>query len=73
VAIVGSGSWGTALAKIAAENVAARSGPDGDFEPTVNMWVREKQVRAFGRMQDARNLPLIVFLFFFLAATAFLF
>lgn len=44
VAIVGSGSWGTALAKIAAENVAARSGPDGDFEPIVNMWVREKQV-----------------------------
>ncbi|KAJ9101634.1 hypothetical protein QFC20_005164 [Naganishia adeliensis] len=42
VAIVGSGSWGTALAKIAAENVASR--PD-EFEPEVRMWVREKQVQ----------------------------
>lgn len=41
VAIVGSGSWGTALAKIAAENVASR--PE-EFEPEVRMWVREKQV-----------------------------
>lgn len=41
MAIVGSGSWGTALAKIAAENVASR--PD-EFEPEVRMWVREKQV-----------------------------
>lgn len=43
VAIVGSGSWGTALAKIAAENIAAR--PD-EFESEVRMWVREKQVSA---------------------------
>lgn len=41
VAIIGSGSWGTALAKIAAENVAQQG---SDFEPEVRMWVRQKQV-----------------------------
>ncbi|EKD03459.1 glycerol-3-phosphate dehydrogenase (NAD+) [Trichosporon asahii var. asahii CBS 8904] len=41
VCVIGSGSWGTALAKIAAENVARRK---ADFEPQVNMWVREKLV-----------------------------
>ncbi|WOO85264.1 Glycerol-3-phosphate dehydrogenase [NAD(+)] 2 [Vanrija pseudolonga] len=41
IAVIGSGSWGTALAKIAAENAARHADM---FEPTVNMWVREKQV-----------------------------
>jgi hypothetical protein len=41
VAVVGSGSFGTALAKIAAKNVASR--PD-EFHSEVRMWVREKIV-----------------------------
>lgn len=41
VAVVGSGSFGTALAKIAAANVASR--PD-EFHSEVRMWVREKIV-----------------------------
>ncbi|KAL1410639.1 hypothetical protein Q8F55_004656 [Vanrija albida] len=41
IAVIGSGSWGTALAKIAAENAARHS---DQFHTTVNMWVREKQV-----------------------------
>jgi glycerol-3-phosphate dehydrogenase (NAD+) len=41
VAVIGSGSWGTALAKIAAENVAKRN---SEFHSEVRMWVREKHV-----------------------------
>ncbi|KAL7424749.1 hypothetical protein Q5752_000433 [Cryptotrichosporon argae] len=41
VAIIGSGSWGSALAKIAAENVWRRR---EDFHAEVRMWVREKQI-----------------------------
>lgn len=41
VAIVGSGSWGTALARVAAINAAQREG----FDPEVRMWVREREVR----------------------------
>lgn len=47
VAIVGSGSFGTALAKIVAKNVASRP---KEFHSEVRMWVREKivsQHRAF--------------------------
>jgi glycerol-3-phosphate dehydrogenase (NAD+) len=40
VAIVGSGSWGTALARVAAINTAERDG----FDPEVRMWVRERVV-----------------------------
>ena len=40
VAIVGSGSWGTALARVAAINAAEREG----FDPEVKMWVREREV-----------------------------
>ncbi|ORY23220.1 putative glycerol-3-phosphate dehydrogenase [Naematelia encephala] len=41
VAIIGSGSWGSALAKIAAENVWKHR---DDFHREVRMWVREKHV-----------------------------
>ena len=41
VAVIGSGSWGTALARIAAINAAEKEG----FHPEVRMWVREREVR----------------------------
>ncbi|KIY53659.1 hypothetical protein FISHEDRAFT_68677, partial [Fistulina hepatica ATCC 64428] len=37
VAVIGSGSWGTALARVAAVNVAQQDG----FHPEVLMWVRD--------------------------------
>lgn len=40
VALIGSGSWGTALGRIAAINAATKAG----FDKTVNMWVREREV-----------------------------
>ncbi|OCF30375.1 glycerol-3-phosphate dehydrogenase (NAD(+)) [Kwoniella heveanensis CBS 569] len=41
IAVIGSGSWGSALAKIAAENAWKRN---GEFHSEVRMWVREKIV-----------------------------
>jgi glycerol-3-phosphate dehydrogenase (NAD+) len=41
VAVIGSGSWGTALAKIAAQNVAKNY---REFHSEVRMWVRQKHV-----------------------------
>ena len=40
VAIVGSGSWGTAFARVAAINAANLEG----FDDEVRMWVREREV-----------------------------
>ncbi|KAI5293701.1 glycerol-3-phosphate dehydrogenase [Ascosphaera acerosa] len=41
VCVIGSGNWGSAIAKIVAENTTSR--PDL-FEPQVEMWVFEEQV-----------------------------
>ncbi|WVQ85391.1 glycerol-3-phosphate dehydrogenase (NAD(+)) [Cryptococcus sp. DSM 104549] len=41
IAVIGSGSWGSALAKIAAENAWRRK---DEFHSEVRMWVREKIV-----------------------------
>ncbi|WVR05919.1 glycerol-3-phosphate dehydrogenase (NAD(+)) [Kwoniella sp. DSM 27419] len=41
IAVIGSGSWGSALAKIAAENAWKRN---AEFHSEVRMWVREKIV-----------------------------
>ncbi|BEJ07022.1 hypothetical protein CcaverHIS641_0402910 [Cutaneotrichosporon cavernicola] len=41
IAVIGSGSWGTALAKIAAENALRHP---SRFHSEVRLWVRQKQV-----------------------------
>ncbi|KAK1231564.1 hypothetical protein PQX77_005298 [Marasmius sp. AFHP31] len=51
VAIVGSGSWGTALARVAAINVAEREG----FDPEVKMWVREREIPGKGLLTEIIN------------------
>lgn len=40
VAIIGSGNWGSAVAKLIANNIASNRA----FDPTVKMWVYEEQV-----------------------------
>ena len=50
VAIIGSGSWGSALAKIAAINAAQHEG----FDDTVNFWVRQKDTPQ-GKLTDVIN------------------
>ncbi|KAH9461940.1 hypothetical protein Pst134EB_005856 [Puccinia striiformis f. sp. tritici] len=49
VAIIGSGNWGSAIAKIAAENAAKHDA----FEEEVSMWVFEEQV-------NGKNLTSII-------------
>ena len=49
VAIIGSGNWGSAIAKIIGRNVLAKD----NFDDEVNMWVFEEQV-------DGRNLTDII-------------
>ncbi|KIY48770.1 NAD-dependent glycerol-3-phosphate dehydrogenase [Fistulina hepatica ATCC 64428] len=55
VAIIGSGSWGTALARVAAVNVAQQDG----FHPEVLMWVRDPDecARVNETHENARYLP----------------
>lgn len=49
VAIIGSGNWGSAIAKIIGRNVLTKEG----FDDEVNMWVFEEQV-------NGRNLTEII-------------
>ncbi|CED82647.1 glycerol-3-phosphate dehydrogenase (nad) [Phaffia rhodozyma] len=51
VACVGSGSWATALARIAAMNTAEKEG----FDKEVRMWVREKEVEGGGKLTEQMN------------------
>ncbi|KAL7412865.1 NAD-dependent glycerol-3-phosphate dehydrogenase C-terminus-domain-containing protein [Mrakia frigida] len=51
VAVIGSGSWGTALARIAAINAAEKEG----FHPEVRMWVREREVPGRGLLTELMN------------------
>ena len=47
VSIIGSGNWGTAVAKIVAENTATHA----QFAPKVKMWMHEEIVRYEGKDQ----------------------
>ncbi|KAF5383891.1 hypothetical protein D9757_007380 [Collybiopsis confluens] len=51
IAVVGSGSWGTALARIAALNAAEKKG----FHHEVRMWVREREIPGQGRLTEVIN------------------
>ncbi|KAG7443268.1 NAD-dependent glycerol-3-phosphate dehydrogenase [Guyanagaster necrorhizus] len=51
IAIVGSGSWGTALARVAALNAAEREG----FDPEVRIWVREHEIPGRGKLTEIFN------------------
>ncbi|KAJ3778520.1 NAD-dependent glycerol-3-phosphate dehydrogenase C-terminus-domain-containing protein [Lentinula raphanica] len=51
IAVVGSGSWGTALARIAALNAAEKKG----FDHEVRMWVREREIPGQGLLTEVIN------------------
>ncbi|KAL8293296.1 hypothetical protein RQP46_000990 [Phenoliferia psychrophenolica] len=51
VAVIGSGSWGTALARLAAINAVEKEG----FDETVNMWVRQREIPGKGLLTDLIN------------------
>ena len=50
VAIIGSGNWGSAIAKIIGRNVLTKD----DFDDEVRMWVFEEQVD--GRNRECRTV-----------------
>lgn len=51
VAVIGSGSWGTALARIAAINAAEKEG----FVKEVRLWVREREIPGKGLLTEIMN------------------
>ncbi|GAA5888996.1 hypothetical protein JCM16303_005282 [Sporobolomyces ruberrimus] len=51
VCVIGSGSWGTALARLAAQNAAEREG----FDEEVRFWVRQREIPGKGLLTDIIN------------------
>ncbi|GAA5975377.1 hypothetical protein JCM5350_006460 [Sporobolomyces pararoseus] len=51
VCVIGSGSWGTALARLAAQNAADREG----FDEEVRFWVRQREIPGKGLLTDVIN------------------
>ncbi|TKA55728.1 hypothetical protein B0A53_02864 [Rhodotorula sp. CCFEE 5036] len=51
VCVIGSGSWGTALARLAAQNAAEREG----FDDEVRFWVRQREIPGKGLLTDIIN------------------
>lgn len=51
VCVIGSGSWGTALARLAAQNAYELEG----FDDEVNFWVREREIPGQGKLTDIIN------------------
>ncbi|GAA6006160.1 hypothetical protein JCM11491_002055 [Sporobolomyces phaffii] len=51
VCVIGSGSWGTALARLAAQNAADREG----FDEEVRFWVRQREIPGKGLLTDIIN------------------
>ncbi|GAA5849337.1 hypothetical protein JCM5353_006742 [Sporobolomyces roseus] len=51
VCVIGSGSWGTALARLAAQNAGEREG----FDDEVRFWVRQREIPGKGLLTDIIN------------------
>ncbi|GAA6063396.1 hypothetical protein JCM10212_002967 [Sporobolomyces blumeae] len=51
ICVIGSGSWGTALARLAAQNAADREG----FDEEVRFWVRQREIPGKGLLTDIIN------------------
>ncbi|BGP02014.1 hypothetical protein NBRC10513v2_005661 [Rhodotorula toruloides] len=51
ICVIGSGSWGTALARLAAQNAAEKDG----FDEEVRFWVRQREIPGKGLLTDIIN------------------
>ncbi|GAA6000638.1 glycerol-3-phosphate dehydrogenase family protein [Rhodotorula paludigena] len=51
ICVIGSGSWGTALARLAAVNAAEKDG----FDEEVRFWVRQREIPGKGLLTDIIN------------------
>ncbi|GAA5859113.1 hypothetical protein JCM8547_004006 [Rhodosporidiobolus lusitaniae] len=51
ICCIGSGSWGTALARLAAQNAAEKDG----FDEEVRFWVRQREIPGKGLLTDIIN------------------